>query len=304
MNATGRNLEIPNGNNRPEGSSKPSWLKVKLPSGSEYFRVAEILKSHRLHTICQSALCPNIGECWSKKTATFLILGNQCTRACGFCAVAKGNPSPPDEAEPEHVAGVIRALGLEYAVITSVTRDDLADGGSSFFARTIRAVRAGNPRTRIEVLVPDFNGSAEALDTVLAAGPDILNHNLETAEPIYPLIRRPRANYRRSLALIAAAKKRKAVTKSGLMIGLGEKHEDILQTMSDLRRAGCDLLTIGQYLRPAPENAPVAKYYSPREFEQLRDIAIDFGFMDVAAGPLVRSSFHADELFRSVKGKD
>jgi len=304
VNATGRNLEIPHENNGPEGGPKPSWLKVRLPSGSEYFRVSEILKSHRLHTICQSALCPNIGECWSKKTATFLILGNRCTRACGFCAVAKGDPAPPDETEPEHVAGVIGALGLEYAVITSVTRDDIPDGGASFFARTIRAVRAGNPGTRIEVLVPDFNGSTEALDTVLAAGPDILNHNLETAEPLYPLIHRPRANYRRSLELLAAAKKRQAVTKSGLMIGLGEKHEDILQTMSDLRRAGCDLLTLGQYLRPSPENAPVAKYYSPREFEQLRDIAVDFGFMDVAAGPLVRSSFHADELYRSVKGRD
>lgn len=274
-----------------------------MPADANFFRVSEVLKAHRLHTICQSARCPNIGECWSNGTATFLILGDTCTRTCSFCAVSKGSPSAPDEAELGRVADVIRSLGLKYAVITSVTRDDLADGGASIFARTIRAVREGSPQTKIEVLVPDFDGSMEALDVVLEAGPDILNHNLETTESLYPLIRRPVRNYRRSLEVLAAAKRRKALTKSGLMIGLGERQEDVLQTLSDLRQAGCDLLTIGQYLRPSQTNAPVEKYYSPREFDELRDIALDFGFADVAAGPLVRSSFHADKLYASARGR-
>lgn len=287
----------------PGRDKKPVWLKVKLPSDPNFFHVSEVLKTHRLHTICRSARCPNIGECWSNRTATFLILGDTCTRACGFCAVAKGRPSAPDEAEPENVAGAVRSLGLKYAVITSVTRDDLADGGASIFARTIRAVREGSPWTKIEVLVPDFDGSMEALEAVLEAGPDILNHNLETTESLYPIIHRPAGNYRRSLEVLATAKRRKALAKSGLIIGLGERQEDILQTLSDLRRAGCDLLTIGQYLRPSQANAPVEKYYSPREFDELRDIALDFGFAGVVAGPLVRSSFHADKLYASATGR-
>lgn len=303
MSTTARISGPPEGKGTPGRGKKPVWLKVKLPSDPGFFHVSEVLKAHRLHTICRSARCPNIGECWSNRTAAFLILGDTCTRACGFCAVAKGRPSAPDEADPGHVAGVVRSLGLKYAVITSVTRDDLADGGASIFARTIRAVREESPQTKIEVLVPDFDGSTEALDVVLEAGPDILNHNLETTESLYPLIRRPAGNYRRSLEVLAAAKRRKALTKSGLMIGLGERQEDVLQTLSDLRRAGCDLLTIGQYLQPSQANAPVEKYYSPREFDELRDIALDFGFADVVAGPLVRSSFHADKLYASVKGR-
>jgi lipoic acid synthetase len=303
VNTTARIPGPPEGRGTPGRDKKPVWLKVKLPADPNFFRVSEVLKAHRLHTICQSARCPNIGECWSNRTATFLILGDTCTRTCGFCAVSKGSPSAPDEAEPGRVADVIRSLGLKYAVITSVTRDDLADGGASIFARTIRAVREGSPQTKIEVLVPDFDGRMEALDVVLEAGPDILNHNLETTESLYPLIRRPVRNYRRSLEVLAAAKRRKALTKSGLMIGLGERQEDVLQTLSDLRQAGCDLLTIGQYLRPSQTNAPVEKYYSPREFDELRDIALDFGFADVAAGPLVRSSFHADKLYASAKGR-
>lgn len=278
---------------------KPPWLKVRMPSESGYFQVSEILKANRLHTICQSARCPNVGECWSRKTATFLIMGDTCTRDCGFCAVTKGRPSLPDPGEPGHVAGVVRELGLKYAVVTSVTRDDLPDGGASIFAATIRAIREAAPSTKIEVLVPDFGGSESSLDTVLEARPDILNHNLETIESLYPAIRRPAANYRRSLDLLAAAKKKGAVTKSGLMIGLGERTEDILRTLADLRRAGCDLLTIGQYLRPTPDHHPVDKYYSPVEFDQIRDVALDFGFIDAATGPLVRSSYRADQLFDS-----
>lgn len=303
MSTTARISGPPEGKGTPGRGKKPVWLKVKLPSDPSFFHVSEVLKAHRLHTICRSARCPNIGECWSNRTAAFLILGDTCTRACGFCAVAKGRPSAPDEADPGHVAGVVRSLGLKYAVITSVTRDDLADGGASIFARTIRAVREESPQTKIEVLVPDFDGSMEALDVVLEAGPDILNHNLETTESLYPLILRPTGNYRRSLEVLAAAKRRKALTKSSLMIGLGERQEDVLQTLSDLRRAGCDLLTIGQYLQPSQANAPVEKYYSPREFDELRTIALDFGFADVVAGPLVRSSFHADKLYASAKGR-
>jgi len=303
VSTTARISGPPEGKGTPGRGKKPVWLKVKLPSDPSFFHVSEVLKAHRLHTICRSARCPNIGECWSNRTAAFLILGDTCTRACGFCAVAKGRPSAPDEADPGHVAGVVRSLGLKYAVITSVARDDLADGGASIFARTIRAVREESPQTKIEVLVPDFDGSMEALDVVLEAGPDILNHNLETTESLYPGIRRPAGNYRRSLEVLAAAKRRKALTKSGLMIGLGERQEDVLQTLSDLRRAGCDLLTIGQYLQPSQANAPVEKYYSPREFDELRTIALDFGFADVVAGPLVRSSFHADKLYASAKGR-
>jgi lipoic acid synthetase len=303
VNTTARISGPPEGKGTPGRGKKPVWLKVKLPSDPSFFHVSEVLKAHRLHTICRSARCPNIGECWSNRTAAFLILGDICTRACDFCAVAKGRPSAPDEADPGRVASVVCSLGLKYAVITSVTRDDLADGGASIFARTIRAVREESPQTKIEVLVPDFDGSIEALDVVLEAGPDILNHNLETTESLYPLIRRPAGNYRRSLELLAAAKRRKALTKSGLMIGLGERQEDVLQTLSDLRRAGCDLLTIGQYLQPSQANAPVEKYYSPREFDEIRAIALDFGFADVVAGPLVRSSFHADKLYASAKGR-
>ena len=209
----------------------------------------------------------------------------------------KGKALAPRSRGAGRVAEAVKSLGLGYAVITSVTRDDVADGGASAFARTIAAVRSASPRTKIEVLIPDFQGSPEALDTVLAARPDILNHNLETTEALYPVLHRPDTNYRRSLAVLSAAKMKGAVTKSGLMIGLGEREEDILRTLSDLRRSECDLLTLGQYLRPSPANPPVAKYYSPKEFEQLRDIAMDFGFVDVVAGPLVRSSYNAEKLF-------
>jgi lipoic acid synthetase len=285
-------------------TQKPAWLKVRLPSHGEFFRVAEILKAGGLHTICQSARCPNIGECWQRRTATFLILGDTCTRDCGFCAVAKGAPLPPDPAEPGRVADAVASLGLAYAVVTSVTRDDLPDGGAAHFAAVIRAVRAARPATRVEALIPDFGGDAAALGTVLDARPEVLNHNLETTESLYPAIRRPRGNYRRSLGVLAAAKARGALTKSGLMIGLGESEADILRTFADLRRGGCDLLTVGQYLQPAAAHPPVARYYAPDEFEALGKAAREAGFLEVVSGPLVRSSYEAGRLYDTVRHKD
>jgi len=277
---------------------------VRLPSHGEYFRVAGVVRAGGLHTICESARCPNIGECWEKRTATFLVLGDVCTRNCGFCAVAKGTPLPPDPGEPARVAEAAVRLGLRYAVITSVTRDDLADGGAAHFAAVIRAVREARPGTRVEALIPDFGGDGAALGAVLDASPDVLNHNLETTESLYPAIRRPRANYGRSLGVLAAAKARGARTKSGLMIGLGESEPDILRTFADLRRAGCDLLTVGQYLQPTAAHPPVARYYTPEEFEALAEEARRAGVREVVAGPLVRSSYEAGRLFDAVREKD
>lgn len=284
-------------------SSKPSWLKVRLPSDRNFFQVAEILKKSRLHTICESAKCPNTGECWSKKTATFMILGDICTRKCGFCAVNKGTPLPPSANEPQHVAEAVRSLGLQYAVVTSVTRDDLPDGGASRFAQTVREVRKKNPAVKVEVLIPDFNGDETALAAVLEAKPDVLNHNLETTESFYPVITRPSENYRRSLRVLETAKKQKAVTKSGLMVGLGEDMAEILETFSDLRKSMCDLLTIGQYLQPSKTNVPVKKYYAPHEFVQLKTMALEMGFLEVESGPLVRSSFQARKMYISFQEK-
>jgi lipoic acid synthetase len=285
-------------------TQKPAWLKVRLPSHGDFFRVADILKTGGVHTICQSARCPNIGECWERRTATFLILGDTCTRRCGFCAVTKGTPIPPDPEEPSHVAEAVASLGLAHAVVTSVTRDDLPDGGAAHFAAVIRAVRAKSPGTRIEALIPDFEGDAAALETVLAARPDVLNHNLETTESLYPAIRRPRENYRRSLGVLAAAKVRGAMTKSGLMIGLGECEADILRTFDDLRQVRCDLLTIGQYLQPTAAHPPVARYYAPDEFEAWATAARRVGFLEVVSGPLVRSSYEAGRLYETVRNKD
>ena len=278
---------------------KPSWLKVKLPAHGSFFEVANILKRNHLHTICQSAKCPNIAECWTARTATFLILGDTCTRQCGFCAVTKGAPVGVSGEEPAQVAEAVASLGLEYAVVTSVTRDDLPDGGASVFARTIRAIKESRPQARVEVLVPDFQGSDEALAAVITAGPDVLNHNLETTQPGYPRINRPLENYRRSLGVLETAKKLGALTKSGLMVGLGETGPEIEQTLSDLRMVGCDILTIGQYLQPSRQNPPVSRYYTPEEFEAMHARARALGFRDVAAGPLVRSSYRAHKLFRS-----
>lgn len=282
---------------------KPSWLKVKFPSESNFFRVSHILKKEGLHTICQSAKCPNISECWSKRTATFLILGDVCTRDCAFCAVKKGNPRPPSLDEPYQVAEAVDRLGLRYAVITSVTRDDLSDGGAFLFVETIDALKERIPGIKVEVLIPDFQGDERALETVIQAQPDILNHNLETTEPSYPRIRRPAENYKRSLQVLKMAREKGAVTKSGLMVGLGETKEEILQSFCDLRNASCQLLTIGQYLQPTRAHAPVRKYYSPSEFKELKDTALDFGFRGVESGPLVRSSYMAHRMYNSFKEK-
>ena len=276
---------------------KPPWLRVAFPTHPDYFAVSALLEKHSLNTICRSAKCPNIAECWSERTATFLILGNVCTRACAFCAVVKGTPGPPSEEEPRQVAEAAARLGLTHVVITSVTRDDLPDGGAGHFVRTIGALRQRLPEASIEVLVPDFGGDENALRRVIHAGPDVLNHNLETTEALYPKINRPASNYQRSLNVLRAAKDEGAVTKSGLMIGAGETEEDLVRTFKDLRRTGCDLLTIGQYLQPTRNHAPVVRYYTPEDFTRLRAVALSLGFGGVEAGPLVRSSFHAHQLY-------
>ncbi len=300
------NIQTPVEKNQPISAdsgkvgSKPAWLKVKLPTDGSFFQVAEILRTNRLHTICRSARCPNISECWSARTAAFLILGDVCTRDCGFCAVRKGAPQPPPAEEPRRVAEAVAAMGLDYAVITSVTRDDLADGGASHFARTIGAIKAANPRVKVEVLIPDFKGDERALAAVIEAGPDVLNHNLETTEGCYPLINRPRQNYQRSLGVLKRAREMGALTKSGLMVGLGEDEAEIMQTLIDIRAAGCDLLTIGQYLRPSASHAAVRKYYPPGEFEEFKKKAKKLGFKGVEAGPLVRSSYQAHRMFNSL----
>ncbi|MGD2246668.1 MAG: lipoyl synthase [Candidatus Aminicenantes bacterium] len=280
---------------------KPPWLRVKFPSHKNFFNVSNLIKEKHLHTICQSARCPNIGECWSQKTATFLILGDRCTRGCSFCAVAKGDPLSLSADEPQKVAEAVNAMGLRYAVITSVTRDDLADGGASVFAGTVKAVREKVLRIKVEVLIPDFEGSIDSLITVIEAKPDVLNHNLEVPEALYPRINRAEKNYSRSLTVLENAHKFGATTKSGLMIGLGESKEDIFQTLVDLRAVRCDLLTIGQYLQPTKTNAPVRKYYTPQEFLQLKHIALDLGFKAVESGPLVRSSYMAHNLYQSLQ---
>lgn len=281
-------------------ASKPAWLKVKLPTNGNFFQIAEILRTCGLNTICQSARCPNISECWSARTATFLILGDVCTRNCAFCAVRKGASQPPSAEEPRRVAEAVAAMGLDYAVVTSVTRDDLADGGASHFAATIRAIKAGNPRIKVEVLIPDFKGDEKSLAAVIEASPDVLNHNLETTRTCYPLINRPPQNYRRSLGVLKRAREMGALTKSGLMVGLGEEQGEIIQTLSDLRAVGCELLTIGQYLRPSASHAVVRKYYPPEEFEEFKKKAKKLGFKGVEAGPLVRSSYQARRMFNSL----
>jgi lipoic acid synthetase len=281
---------------------KPPWLKKRIPSLQDVQKVRSILEQTDLHTVCQEARCPNLGECFTRGTATFLILGRVCTRDCGFCAVECGAPAPPDEAEPERAAEAVRKMGLHYVVITSVTRDDLPDGGASSFAKTIWAIRALNPKIKVEVLIPDFKGDQSSLKTVLKERPEILNHNIETIRRLYPRVR-PLADYKRSLNLLKKSKEEcpHFPTKSGFMLGLGETREEVLELLRDLKEAGCDFLTIGQYLQPRRDRLPVVRFILPEEFEKYKQIAEEMGFRAVASGPFVRSSFHASEMFETIR---
>jgi lipoic acid synthetase len=275
---------------------KPDWLKVRAPGSPQYLHLKGLMKELNLHTVCEEARCPNIGECWAQGTATFMILGSVCTRACAYCAVEHGRPAPLDLAEPVRVANAIQTLGLTYVVITSVDRDDVDDGGAAIFAATIRETRARLAQCRIEVLIPDFQGNEAALRTVLDARPDILNHNTETVPRLYRMARSG-GRYARTLELLDRARHYAPdiPTKSGIMVGLGEEHDELVATFKDLRNVGCGILTIGQYLRPTPSHAPMSRYYDPAEFRELKDIALGMGFVHVDSGPLVRSSYHAQE---------
>jgi len=279
---------------------KPSWLKRRLPTGPDYERVKSLISKGGLHTVCQEAKCPNMWECFSKHTATFMIMGSRCTRSCRFCAVDHGPTAQPDPEEPARVAEAARKMGLNYVVITSVTRDDLPDGGAAFFAQTIQEVRKQIPDAMVEVLIPDFQGNAEALKTVLKARPDVLNHNIETVPRLYPTVR-PEANYDRSLEVLKRVQQHDYLipTKSGLMLGLGELPSEIIQTLDDLVKAGCSMLTLGQYLQPSKQHLQVERFVPPEEFDNWQKIAIKTGFSQVAGGPFVRSSYHAKELFQN-----
>ena len=278
------------------GRRIPEWIKVRVHEGEDYRQLKELVRSQRLHTVCEEAHCPNIYDCWSRRTATFMILGDVCTRACRFCAVTSGRPTELDIGEPSRVADSIAQLGLKHAVITSVDRDDLRDGGAEIFARTIRAIRRRSPDTSVEVLTPDFQGDREAIRTVVEARPDIFNHNTETVPRLYARIR-PKAVYANSLALLRYVKELapQMVTKSGVMVGLGEETEELLQVFRNMREHSIDVLTIGQYLRPSAKHAEVVRYYPPEEFRELKRAAEAMGFAHVESGPLVRSSYHADE---------
>jgi lipoic acid synthetase len=275
---------------------KPEWLKVRAPGSPRYLHLKRTMRELQLHTVCEEAQCPNIGECWNHGTATFMILGDVCTRACSYCAVAHGRPAVVDAAEPARVARAIAALELDYVVITSVDRDDVGDGGASIFAATIRETRARVPACRIEVLIPDFQGNAAALHSVLDAGPDVLNHNTETVPRLYRMARSG-GRYARTLELLGRSREYAPAipTKTGVMVGLGEEPDELLQTFRDLRAVGCEILTVGQYLRPSPAHAPMVRYYHPDEFRDLKRAALDLGFVHVESGPLVRSSYHAHE---------
>ena len=272
----------------------PEWIKVKAPSGEAFFETKRLVKDLRLHTVCEEAHCPNVGECWHHKTATFMLLGDVCTRNCSFCAVAHGRPVAVDPEEPRRVAEGVERLGLRHVVVTSVDRDDLPDGGAGHFARTAQAIKARVPECAVEMLVPDFKGDLTAVDTVVDSPVDILNHNTETVPRLYKRVR-PGARYERSLDLLRHAKQRRPelLTKTGLMLGLGEEHDEVRGVFADLAAVGCNILTLGQYLRPSSSQLPVERYLPPAEFAVLRDEALHFGFRHVESGPLVRSSYHA-----------
>lgn len=273
---------------------KPDWLRVKLPTGKEYLHVRKIVDTHKLHTICESGNCPNMGECWGAGTATFMILGNICTRSCGFCAVATGKPLPADIKEPERVANSVKLMNVKHCVITSVDRDDLKDGGAQIWANTIRAIRAVSPHTKFETLIPDFAGKWENLEIVLNERPDILSHNLETVRRLTKQVR-VQAKYDRSLEVLKRAKNAGIRTKCGVMLGLGETEAEVIETIDDLANVNCDVLTLGQYLQPTKQHLPVAEFVHPDKFAKFREIALKKGFLYVESGPLVRSSYHAEK---------
>ncbi len=282
----------------------PEWFKVRMPGGPNYLSLRETVRSERLHTVCEEARCPNIGECWELGAATFMVLGDICTRACAYCAVKTGTPIGLDLEEPIRLAETVERMGLRYAVITSVNRDDLPDGGAFVFAQCVIQIRKRSPQCKVETLIPDFDGNWDALETMMDARPDTLNHNIETVRRVFRRVR-ARGDYDQSLELLRRVKELDpgAVTKSGMMVGLGETWDEIEETMRDLRAVNCDLLTIGQYLRPSAKHAPVMKWYTPDEFDELREMGERLGFRHVASGPLVRSSYHAEEQLRAASSQ-
>jgi lipoic acid synthetase len=273
---------------------KPKWLRVKLPTGENYRTVRGLVDQHKLHTICESGSCPNMGECWGEGTATFMILGNICTRSCGFCAVQTGKPDAVDEFEPGRVANSVKIMGVKHAVITSVDRDDLKDGGSEIWAQTVRAIRQQSPGTTLETLIPDFAGKWENLQVIIDVAPEIVSHNLETVRRLTKQVR-IQAKYDRSLEVLFRLKKGGMRTKSGVMLGLGESESEVIETMQDLRSVGVDILTLGQYLQPTPKHLPVFEFIEPMQFEKYRILGLEMGFRFVESGPLVRSSYHAEK---------
>lgn len=273
---------------------KPKWLRVKLPTGENYRKVRSLVDEHKLHTICESGSCPNMGECWGEGTATFMILGNICTRSCGFCAVQTGRPDEVDEFEPGRVANSVKLMGVKHAVLTSVDRDDLSDGGANIWAQTVRAIRHQSPETTLETLIPDFAGKWDNLKIVTDVAPEIVSHNLETVRRLTKEVR-IQAKYDRSLEVLFRLKKAGMRTKSGVMLGLGETDEEVIETMQDLRSVGCDILTLGQYLQPTPKHLPVAEFVTPERFQKYFELGKEMGFRYVESGPLVRSSYHAEK---------
>ncbi|MXX81274.1 MAG: lipoyl synthase [Chloroflexi bacterium] len=281
---------------------KPKWIRAQFPSGARYNEIKRLLREDTLHTVCEEARCPNIGECFNRGTATFMILGDTCTRACGFCAVTSGKPAPLDWTEPRRLADAVARLNLAYVVITSVNRDDAADGGAQIFASCIELIRQRRPQTAVEVLIPDFLGDRYALETVLKARPTVLNHNVETVQRLYPTVRF-QARYRRSLELLLRASEcsPQIPTKTGFMLGLGEERDEVSELLRDLRSVNVDLLTVGQYLRPSAKHLPVDRYVPPQEFDSIREEALSLGFRHVESGPMTRSSYHADEQARAAQ---
>ncbi len=285
---------IPSDNLPESRIKKPKWLRVKLPIGENYRKVRSLVDEHKLHTICESGSCPNMGECWGEGTATFMILGNICTRSCGFCAVQTGKPDAVDTFEPGRVANSVKIMGVKHAVITSVDRDDLKDGGSEIWAQTVRAIRQQSPQTTLETLIPDFAGKWDNLQAIIDVAPEIVSHNLETVRRLTKQVR-IQAKYDRSLEVLFRLKKGGMRTKSGVMLGLGESEEEVLETMMDLRSVGVDVLTLGQYLQPTPKHLPISEFITPEQFEKLGVIGNEMGFLYVESGPLVRSSYHAEK---------